>query len=141
MAELGDHEPDAGREAATKAAIALALAPAVAVHTLTAGRANPGGGLDLAPRETGRIDVGVLLGTAISADEYTILWYRFGRWKSQRGAAQMAGISYHRAVALERSALQTLIRLIWNDPTYELPARIWRRPVVLVAPKRRKRKG
>lgn len=126
MPELGDSEPFS-REGAVIAAIGAAFAPADSVLALNTRQTTACGGVALSSMLTNRLAVKEAMRRGLPMKQNLILWYRYGKDKTQLATAQHFHLSVNDVRVEEAAGLQQLVRLFWADPGYISPPRT-RRP-------------
>lgn len=126
MHELGTVEPVGTREGLVIAAIGQAYAPADTVMRLTTRQTTACGGVALSPLLTNRIVVREAMKHGLTLKQNMVLWYRFGRDKTQQATATHFHLPLNTVRIEEVGGLQTLVRLFWDDPQYVSPPRVRR---------------
>lgn len=122
MSELGDYEPFS-REGAVIAAIAAAFAGADSAP-LNDARATACGGVALSDRFSNRLAVKDAM-HALTLRQHLILWYRFAKDETKTATAAHYHISRNTVACDEVLGLQTLVRVLWGEPRYVSPPRVY----------------
>lgn len=125
--ELGDREPWGYREDDVKAAIAAAFLPADSILNVNSQETSQAGGLCLSPRFSNRLAIRDAMLHVLTGPQYLVLWHRFVHDRTQDETARQLHSNRNAVAVDEAAALQALVRVFWEEPSYVSPPRVRRR--------------
>ena len=125
MPSIGEFEPFGTREEAVKAALKLAYRSSETVRINS--RETSATGLKLSDRFVTILEVLNLVATPpLTGTQQLVIQLYFRDDLDNEAAAREMGLSKERFIREKHLALQMMVRLIWRDPTYISPRRVYR---------------
>ena len=125
MAVIGDREPATSREAEVIGAIRAAFSPGNEYAVRITGRATDRTGRALADRFVTRLEIKAAL-KRLPMRQMIVLFERFGQDKNTTETARKLSLSYNTVATDEAAGLQGMVRILWDEPSYESSPRMRR---------------
>lgn len=122
--ELGDREPLGSREGTVIAAIRASFTLPDASTTMNSRETSGCGGLCLSPAFTNRMSVPEAMGRVLTIRQRLVLMHRFVRDRTQQATAYLLDCHLNTIRLEEHRALQSLVQVFWDEPTYISPPRL-----------------
>src|SRR5262245_3271545 len=119
MPVIGDREPDGYREAAVKAMLREAYVAPERAGQLACRPPHANGGRELADRTASHLEVLTWIRAPyLTHRQIRVIYLRFRDGLTLAETGRRLGWSEETVTRDQREAIQALIRIIWNDPTY-----------------------
>lgn len=127
MAIIGDREPWGTREAQVIGALPIIFTlPDVSLAQLNSRHTTVCGGVALSDRFVSYLEVKDAIKRALTLRQRIVLFRRYVKGETRRDTAKALTLRYNTIAIDEVEGLQALVRLLWDDPSYESPPRMRR---------------